>query len=562
MLIFFFPRMQKNKNSSFLNYFPKNSEPRQAQINALNEIERAWESKKYVIACLPTGIGKSHIAASIASSSKEIDDERKHDISSYGLYKMDSYGSYTYDEKYKNKENYGSYILTITKSLQDQYQQIFSDFHIFKGKGNYQCQVDLSQTADFAPCLYSRKIKEKCFDSCICPYYEAKNKAIYTNVSILNYRSFFNLRPFLQKRQYFICDEADGIEEEIVSQFTLDINYSLLKGCGINFKKIKEDNLEKAKLWLMDIYSQIDDELENLKKKSFNTSKKEGLVDLQSKIIQQISRLSKLHSSFKRVIEYWDDCGYLIEEMKSDKIVFVPYNIKPLFNNIFGSAEKVLLMSATISNHKQFAKTMGISENEYHYIELPSPFDPKKSPIYCSNVFNLSYKNNNKDLENILNACLELCKKHKDYKGIIHTHTNIITKKLYSMTNGDSRFLFKMDVVSNEDILKLHKETKEPTILVSPSLDTGISLDGNLGRFQIVLKAPFLPLSSKRIKKKFDTDSDQYMCYMLNTLVQMSGRCTRSKDDYSVTYILDGNATKAIKKYNNILPKHFLNRIH
>jgi Rad3-related DNA helicase len=45
-------------------------------------------------------------------------------------------------------------------------------------------------------------------------------------------------------------------------------------------------------------------------------------------------------------------------------------------------------------------------------------------------------------------------------------------------------------------------------------------------------------------------------------LIQMSGRCTRSKDDYSITYILDGNATKAIKKYKNTLPKHFLSRIH
>jgi ATP-dependent DNA helicase DinG len=555
--------MQTFKEPIFLKFFPKNSKPRQAQIDAFDKIEKAWNSgKKYVIACLPTGIGKSHIATSIANSSKEIDQSRKDDIKTYELYRMDSNGNYLYDQKYSNHPNYGSFILTKTKSLQDQYQHIFNDLHVFKGKNNYQCQVDLSQTTEFAPCVYSRKVKDSCFDSCICPYYEAKNKAIYSNVSILNYKSFFNLRTFLQKREFFICDEADGIENELVSHFTLEINYSFLKSCGISFTKIKEDNIEKVRVWIIDIFSQVENELEKLKKKSLTLSKKSEMGDLYLYQLNQISKLSKIYSSLKNTIENWYECNYLIEEMKTEKVVLVPYNISQLFKYIFGSSDKVLLMSATLSNHKQFAKTMGIEESEYEYIELQSPFDSKKSPIYCSSVFNLSYKNNNKDLDNILNACHDICKSHKDYKGLIHTHTNEITKKLYSVLKDDPRFLFKIEGVSNEDILKLHKESENASILVSPSLDTGISLDGDLGRFQIVLKAPFLPLSSKRIKRKFESDPDQYIFYMLNALIQMSGRCTRSKDDYSITYILDGNATKAIKKYKNILPKHFLSRIH
>jgi Rad3-related DNA helicase len=555
--------MQTFKEPTFLKFFPKDSKPRQSQIDAFEKIEKAWNSgKKYIIACLPTGIGKSHIATSIASSSKNIDELRKDDIKNYELYRMDSNGNYVYDQKYSEYENYGSYILTITKSLQDQYQNIFNDIHVFKGKNNYQCQVDLSQTAEFAPCVYSRKVKDSCFDSCICPYYEAKNKAIYFNTSILNYKSFFNLRSFLQKREYFICDEADGIENELVSHFTLEINYSFLKSCGISFTKIKEDNIEKVRVWIIDIFSQVENEIDKLKKKSLNLSKKSETGDLYLQQLNQISKLSKIYSSLKNTIENWYECNYLIEEMKADKIILVPYNIKQLFNYIFGSSDKVLLMSATLSNHRQFAKTMGIDESEYEYIELQSPFDSKKSPIYCSSIFNLSYKNNNKDLDKILNVCQEICNSHKDYKGLIHTHTNEITKKLYSILKDDPRFLFKIEGISNEDILKLHKENKNSSVLVSPSLDTGISLDGDLGRFQIILKAPFLPLSSKRIKRKFESDPDQYMFYMLNTLIQMSGRCTRSKDDYSITYILDGNATKAIKKYKNTLPKHFLSRIH
>lgn len=553
--------MLKKYNLSEL--FPEKFSPREAQKEALDKIDQAWsDGKKYVIACLPTGIGKSHIALSAAKSSTNIDDERKRDVLAYQIYRMNQHGEYAYDLDHKDKPLYGSFVLTITKSLQDQYSDLFPDIHCFKGKNNYQCQVDLQQTADFAPCLYSKKIKDKCFNSCICPYYEAKNKGVYSQVSVLNYRSFFNLRPFLQKREIFICDEADGIEEEIVGQFTLEINYSFLKSCGINFKKVKTDDLNFAKTWLFDVYDQVTDQINEIKKTLIGLSKQTGVDTLKDKQIQMMSRLSKVHNSMKKVIEYWDECNFLIEERKADKIVFVPYDIKPLFKEIFGVADRVLLMSATLSNHEQYTKTLGISKDEYEYIELESPFNPKKSPIFCSTKYNLSYSNNNKDLSDMLEVCLSLCEKHKDYKGLIHTHTKNITEEFKKRVNGDPRFLIRLDGVSNEEILNIHKESQIPTVLISPSLDTGISLDGDLGRFQIIMKAPYLPLSSKRIKKKFDSNPDQYSFYMLNTLVQMAGRCTRSKDDYSITYILDGNATKAITTNKHLLPKHFLNRIH
>jgi len=96
--------------------------------------------------------------------------------------------------------------------------------------------------------------------------------------------------------------------------------------------------------------------------------------------------------------------------------------------------------------------------------------------------------------------------------------------------------------------------------LVSPSLDTGVSLDDDLGRFQIIIKAPYLPLGSKRIKKQFDKNPQYYGMKMLDTLIQMSGRCTRSIKDHSVTYILDGAAVKAVTSNKKHLPKYFLER--
>ena len=48
---------------------------------------------------------------------------------------------------------------------------------------------------------------------------------------------------------------------------------------------------------------------------------------------------------------------------------------------------------------------------------------------------------------------------------------------------------------------------------------------------------------------------------MLNALVQACGRATRSKNDYSTTYILDGNIVDVLKKHKDKLPKYFIDRL-
>jgi Rad3-related DNA helicase len=541
--------------------FPKGFDPRPSQIEVLSKIENIWSSnKKFIIACLPTGIGKSHIAYTIANSTTDIDAERKNDILNYEIYKKNRNGEFAYDTKHENKNRYGSFIFTITRSLQDQYQEIFKDITSVKGKNNYKCQIDKDQTADFAPCLYSKGLKESCFAKNICPYYETRNKGLSSKFSIFNYRSFFNLRNHLQEREMYICDEADGIEEELVSQFTLEIGYNFLTSENIKFDKIVSDNTRDAYNWLVDIYGQIKNNLDEVKQKASLLSQKKGFDSLHHKQLQQISKLTRMYNLMSEAIEYWDTCQYLVEDKKAEKVVFVPYDIKPLAQNIFKRADKVLLMSATLSNHEEYAKSLGIKPEEYEYFEVDSPFNSDKSPIYCTTKFNLSY-NNSGDLHKIVDASLELCNKHKNEKGIIHTHTNAITEAFKKKIGNNHRFLFRQVGVSNEEILEEHKNSTHPTVLISPSLDTGISLDGDLGRFQIITKAPFLPLGSKRIKKKFDNNPQHYKMKMLNNLVQMAGRCTRSSKDYSITYILDGVATKSITSNKDKLPKHFIKRI-
>ena len=48
---------------------------------------------------------------------------------------------------------------------------------------------------------------------------------------------------------------------------------------------------------------------------------------------------------------------------------------------------------------------------------------------------------------------------------------------------------------------------------------------------------------------------------MLNSIVQACGRATRSKHDYSTTYILDGNIVNTLKRTKDKLPRYFIDRV-
>jgi Rad3-related DNA helicase len=547
----------------YLKTFPAESEARPQQKQALEKIASIFSSgKKFAIACLPTGSGKSHIAAAVARSATPINHHRKALISSYAIYDKDRDGAYKYGDDFLTGESFGSYILTVTKSLQDQYQELFPDLVVAKGKNNYNCDIDPNVTVDFAPCLHSPKIKEKCFAANRCPYYITRNDAFMSIDPILNYRAFISLPSFLRRREIYICDEASDLEAELVGQYSITISYSQLASENIDYKKLYSDDTGAAFMWLQDVYTKVKAELDSLKARISNMAKNDSPASIKAKEMQRLGKLNGLVNSIGEVINEWDDCEYLVETRDAEKVTLVPYDIKPLARKIFDGADMILMMSATITNPEEFTKSLGINQSEYEYIEIPSAFEAKKSPIRSTRKYSLSYKTNNKDLPHILDAAIEICKSHKGEKGIIHTHTNQITQALRNKVGNDSRFLFRDIGTSNEQIIGEHRDRiGDDTILVSPSLDTGISLDGDLGRFQIILKAPFLPLNSKRIKKIYDKNKKYYIMKMLDNLVQMCGRCTRSVEDHSVTYILDGNAVTSILDNKRYLPKHFIERL-
>lgn len=540
--------------NKLLKHFPKDYEPSTGQVDIIKRVDHAFtHNNKFCIVSAPTGTGKSFLAMTLANASNPPSQNFINLIKSYDAYKQDFTGNYTNQIECEEEFPFGAMTLTITKSLQDQYKELFNEVAVLKGKNNYMCEVDLISTVESAPCMIAPKIKESCWSCDKCTYYNDRNSTLLSKHSVLNYKMFLHLPRHLKRKNYIICDEASELENEMVKMFSLNLDISKLQKLGIKIPKINKPENKVVKEWLGTLSLVLSNFIESLvKEHSVNSNL---VIGVKAKI----SILRNIYWQINQCLTEWQTCEWVIDFPQNDVLTITPLKVSTLTKHIFDYADQVVLMSATIIDHKKFAESLGIEK--YEYIETSSNFDPKQSPVYLSNQQGLNHANKAQLLPQMATQIKELCKLFSDKKGIIHTHSSDITSILQKYLK-DNRFLFRNELANNEDILNKHMSSKDPTVLVSPSLTHGIDLKDDLARFCIIVKLPYLPLGDKRIKKMFDIDKEWYENQMLNTLVQMCGRATRSKNDYSTTYILDGNGIRVLPRVKGKLPDHFFSRIH
>ena len=532
--------------------FPDGYSPTSQQKRILKRVEQALNGKKkFVIICAPTGTGKSMLSKSIGNCTPVPDDSWVDLVNDNLMFKQTHTGEYVHADKSYESEPFGSYVLTITKNLQNQYKELFEDTSILKGKSNYKSTIDPNIDVELESLIMPKKILDIHRAQNKCPYHNARNEALTNNFTALNYKMFFSLPQHVRRRDAIICDEASELEEEIVKRFSITIDYNQLDRLGVTYSKLITVNKKSVLNWITSLVNELADIRDELL-----TNKNKNKIQQSLKQKNKLLSISRLYNSLITIHAHWYESDFIVEKDGS-AVKLTPLKVNVLSDTIFSHGDKVILMSATIVDHKSFAKTLGITD--YEYIEVGCEFDSELSPIYVSTKAKLNHKNLVKEMPKVVDQIRKILDIHKFDKGVIHTHTNAIT----SMINGsikDKRMLYRQVNSTNEDILELHSADNKPTVLVSPSLTYGVDLKDNLARFQIIVKLPYSPLGSKRVKALFEQDKRWYENKMLVNLIQACGRGTRSTTDHCKTYILDGNVVRVLQSCKERLPKYFLER--
>lgn len=529
--------------------FPEPFNPNASQTEILKILNKHInDGVKFIIVNAPTGTGKSFIPKTIANAVNGPSGNYTKCVDNYTIFGEDGAALVEDDPAF------GVYALTITKSLQDQYKNTFFDTGILKGQSNYRCGLDDTMSVDIAPCIYVQGLKNKCWAENKCPYYNSRNEMLKSTFSSLNYSMFFSLPNHLKKRQVIVCDEGSELEEQLVGQFTCEVDIPFLVKTQTSLTSFPvEETPEKVIMWLSKLITAVSENVEQYKE--ILKKEKKGSIEF-SKKSKEYTGLMNLQSSLEVLIGTYHESQYIIE--KIEKIIkFVPLKVDKLSKYIFDHAEHVIIMSATIIDPKNFCRTLGITE--YEYVEVDSGFDPKKAPIHVMAKQKLNYANLKEMLPKLAKQVSEILEEHEGEKGIIHTHTQYITDYIRQNVKSN-RLLCREAGVRNEELLELHEKAKNATVLVSPSMTYGVDLKGDLAKFQILLKAPWLPTKDKRVEKLMKLDKDWYSNKMLCTLVQACGRGIRSDDDECITYILDGSIFDVVLRNKGKVPKYFIER--
>jgi Rad3-related DNA helicase len=528
--------------------------PRKEQKEALNFIEAEYQKNKlnkFFLLNLPVGSGKSHLALMIA-------DWYKKNVNK--LAKVD--------------------IITNSKLLQDQYSNEYESISDLKGKDNYECEQYSCSCAQGAE--FNRLNKTSCES---CPYTSAKESFISGNISLTNFYLYILYAIYnpklLESRdsRVLIVDEAHEFDDVMSDFITIKVTENMVK----RFKFADEYSIMKQLKAVTSISNYVDflkylngevlTTLESMEKgmstsprnvkqdkRDLKINKLIGGKNSDVKTMQLATDLRQLQLKIEIFLKEYKENpnNWVLETYYNEKLKQKELSLEPIWaydyldKYVFSNYDMVILMSGTILDKNLFCQLNGLDVGKAVYYSIRSPFNPKNRPIFYMPLGKMSYKSKEETFKKYIPYIKKLLDKYKNKKGIIHTNSFELAKWI-EQSIRDPRLIFH-DSSNKDEMLKLHKESEEPTVIVSPSMDTGVSFDNDDARFQIIAKVPYPSLGSQKNKLRQSNNPDWYAWKTVSGLVQMSGRPVRSEIDYADTIILDGSFGDVIKHSSHFIP--------
>lgn len=243
---------------------------------------------------------------------------------------------------------------------------------------------------------------------------------------------------------------------------------------------------------------------------------------------------------------------------------------------LLSKVQHKVMLSATVGTKDAFDERMGFQYekqtkwkhpnsiiNESYMEVLPSIFNFDESPVYFFNKFKMSYREREYSFNHLKTVIYSICStKFKNQKGMIQTGSYEFAKKLYDNAPKElkARMLTYKGSRDKVNTVKLHQMSKD-TILVGPTLNTGVDLPGDDCRFIIILKVPYPTLIDKLICERNKLYPLWYNSHTSNEIIQGIGRGVRYDGDWCVTYILDACFNSLYRSTKNQYPIELQERI-
>lgn len=456
--------------------------------------------------------------------------------------------------------------LCSTKILQTQLVQDFIEAKSLWGRNNYECLLDKSKfcdqcsSTDHNPCQYSD----------ICIYRVEKAKAIQSSLRILNYSYFLVETQFSGRfsgAPLTIIDEVDALESTLIGhialQFTERSLFRLGMEAGPSRKTVtakdgleswKEFGLEAMKRSL-EISNTISKEIDSFDKIT---------EDWQFQKLRERDHYYHLYERSKMFIDNVDrDWIMEFQERQGSRqavTTFRPLWITPELAESFlwSKSENFLLMSATLLPKPVFCRTLGLDPDEVDWMTVPSTFPIERRPVHIWPVASVTNKTLDIAIPQLAKGINEIFKLHPHEHGIIQGVSYSLCKRVADELKSDRIMIHTPQ--DRQEVLDRFVDSKDNSVVLSPSIERGISLEGSKCEFVIWIKAPYLSLMDRVVSQRLYSSSIGKLWYrsaMMLSVVQGCGRGMRSKNDHCVSYLIDYQINKVYMENPSLWPEWF-----
>ena len=359
-----------------------------------------------------------------------------------------------------------------------------------------------------------------------------------------------------------IFDEAHNIGDYVKTFVTIDITDYHLNRHKIKAPKPDVSNIYKIdelKKWLNGEYMiRIRKELDTLEDKIENWSGSKENRDYL-KLCDEVADLGAIAQKINHLSKELNSVDWVAERL-DDRISITPISPKKYMKEyLIGRNFKNVFMSATLFDKKFTMSEYDLDPSKTCYFTTPSPFPIKNRPIYILPAGKLEYNNLAKSMKPFADVMVDILDGHKDERGIVFVSSYSQANELIKQVKNP-RLITHVNAKDKVDMMEIHKNSRD-TVIVSPSMHEGVDLKGDLSRFQVILKMPFMSLGSYSVKRRAELYPEWYAYKTVLMLIQSTGRSIRSDTDTATTYILDQNFVWFFEKWKHFFPTYWTKSI-
>ncbi len=443
---------------------------------------------------------------------------------------------------------------------------LLDDLNVIRGKSNYTCILngETDTPVDRAPC-----VRQSGFDCSVrhrCPYFSDRAIASNRRIAAMTLAYFMQTAgsDVFRKRDVVVIDEAHGLAEWAEMYATVDLNprtVPVWDDVGVPDVAAEGDPLERTVRFaetLAGVAERAKDEL--LRKPELTpqeAARRDRLQELRSELQWFVSDYRDPESPTTWVVDQPDGEGGAISIKPLDPARY-------LHHTVWDRGNKFALLSATILNKTAFCRGVGLDPSNVALVDVEHTFPVENRPLYDVTQGKMTYEERDETLPKVARTLVRIMAEHPDEKGLVHCHSYAIQSELRRRLAqlGLGGRVRGHDRENRDAELESWKATDDPDVFLSVKMEEALDLSGDLCRWQVVCKAPYLNTNDSRVARRLEEGQwSWYRRAALRTVIQACGRVVRAPDDHGATYLADSSLLDLFERTRGDMPSWFREQV-